>query len=58
MVSSLKSNNWSALEKLKAVLPEDQDGVSGFSIIGNVKPVCLAEHVKLCFGSGFSVPVP
>jgi hypothetical protein len=37
MVSSLKSKNWSALEKLKAVLPEDQDGVSGFSIIGNVK---------------------
>ncbi len=32
---SLSSRNWSALEKLKAVLPEDQEGVSGFSIVGN-----------------------
>jgi hypothetical protein len=34
LVCSLTSLNWAAVEKLKAVLPEDQDGVTGYSIIG------------------------
>jgi hypothetical protein len=33
---SLDGSNWSPLEKLKAVLPEDQEGVSSFSVVGKL----------------------
>lgn len=32
----LEAENWKPHEKLKYILPEDEEGVSGFSIIGNL----------------------
>ncbi len=47
---SLDGSNWSPLEKLRAVLPEDQEGVSSFSVVGKLSDP--DPHRFGCPGSG------
>eukprot|EP00090_Calanus_glacialis_P009365 TRINITY_DN17738_c0_g1_i1.p1 TRINITY_DN17738_c0_g1~~TRINITY_DN17738_c0_g1_i1.p1 ORF type:complete len:467 (-),score=147.94 TRINITY_DN17738_c0_g1_i1:43-1443(-) len=42
---SLTVDNWTPHEILKAVLPPDQEGVSGFSIIGHIIHLNLKDHL-------------
>lgn len=41
----LEYDNWEALETLRAVLPEDQDGAQSYSIIGHILHLNLREHL-------------
>jgi len=43
---NLTVDNWTPNEIMKAVLPEDQEGVSGFSIIGHVIHLNLKENLS------------
>eukprot|EP00092_Neocalanus_flemingeri_P024684 GFUD01026773.1.p1 GENE.GFUD01026773.1~~GFUD01026773.1.p1 ORF type:complete len:466 (+),score=96.74 GFUD01026773.1:45-1442(+) len=42
----LTVENWTPHEILKAVLPADQEGVSGFSIIGHIIHLNLKDHLE------------
>jgi len=42
---SLSVENWTPHEILKAVLPPDEEGVTGFSIIGHIIHLNLKEHL-------------
>jgi len=43
---SLTVDNWTPHEILKAILPPDQEGVTGFSIIGHIIHLNLKDHLE------------
>ncbi|CAG2062516.1 unnamed protein product, partial [Timema podura] len=42
---TLTYDNWGAVEVLKSILPEDQDSVTSYSLIGHIAHVNLRSHV-------------
>lgn len=57
----LEYDNWEALETLRAVLPEDQEGAQSYSIIGHILHLNLREHLlpyKTLIGNVYMDKIP